>query len=132
MPVKQLLIVGESGSGKSVTSLSIMGLLDSKTARISGEIFLNGQNLLSLKEHQMRNLRGREMAMIFQEPMTSLNPVFTIGDQIAEALTCHGDIDAKTAKAETLRLLDKVRIPNAASRFSDYPQLSFPVACANA
>lgn len=114
-------IVGESGSGKSVTSLSIMGLLDSKTARISGEIFLNGQNLLSLKEHQMRNLRGREMAMIFQEPMTSLNPVFTIGRQITEALTCHGDIDAKTAKAETLRLLDKVRIPNAASRFSDYP-----------
>ncbi len=114
-------IVGESGSGKSVTSLSIMGLLDSKTARISGEIFLNGQNLLSLKEHQMRNLRGREMAMIFQEPMTSLNPVFTIGRQIAEALTCHGDIDAKAAKAETLRLLDKVRIPNAASRFSDYP-----------
>ncbi len=114
-------IVGESGSGKSVTSLSIMGLLDSKTARISGEIFLNGQNLLSLKEHQMRNLRGREMAMIFQEPMTSLNPVFTIGRQIAEALTCHGDIDARAAKAETLRLLDKVRIPNAASRFSDYP-----------
>lgn len=114
-------IVGESGSGKSVTSLSIMGLLNNKTARISGEIFLNGQDLLSLKEHQMRNLRGREMAMIFQEPMTSLNPVFTIGRQIAEALTCHGDIDAKTAKAETLRLLDKVRIPNAVSRFSDYP-----------
>ncbi|MCF7645560.1 ABC transporter ATP-binding protein [Bacillus subtilis] len=114
-------IVGESGSGKSVTSLSIMGLLDSKTARISGEILLNGQNLLSLKEHQMRNLRGREMAMIFQEPMTSLNPVFTIGRQIAEALTCHGEIDARAAKAETLRLLDKVRIPNAASRFSDYP-----------
>ncbi|MBX8827135.1 ABC transporter ATP-binding protein [Ochrobactrum sp. SFR4] len=114
-------IVGESGSGKSVTSLSIMGLLDSKTARISGEIFLNRQNLLSLKEHQMRNLRGREMAMIFQEPMTSLNPVFTIGRQIAEALTCHGNIDARAAKAETLRLLDKVRIPNAASRFSDYP-----------
>ncbi len=114
-------IVGESGSGKSVTSLSIMGLLDSKTARISGEIFLNGQNLLSLKEHQMRNLRGREMAIIFQEPMTSLNPVFTIGRQIAEALTCHGDIDARAAKAETLRLLDKVRIPNATSRFSDYP-----------
>ncbi|MGQ5720465.1 ABC transporter ATP-binding protein [Pseudochrobactrum asaccharolyticum] len=118
---KTVAIVGESGSGKSVTSLSIMGLLDSKTARISGEIFLNGQNLLSLKEHQMRNLRGREMAMIFQEPMTSLNPVFTIGRQIAEALTCHGDIDARAAKAETLRLLDKVRIPNAASRFSDYP-----------
>ncbi len=114
-------IVGESGSGKSVTSLSIMGLLDSQTTRISGEIFLNGQNLLSLKEHQIRNLRGREMAMIFQEPMTSLNPVFTIGRQIAEALTCHGNIDAKTAKAETLRLLDKVRIPNAASRFFDYP-----------
>ena len=114
-------IVGESGSGKSVTSLSIMGLLNSKTARISGEIFLNGQNLLSLKENQLRNLRGREMAMIFQEPMTSLNPVFTIGRQISEALTCHGDISAKAAKAETLRLLDKVRIPNAASRFSDYP-----------
>ena len=114
-------IVGESGSGKSVTSLSIMGLLNSRTARISGEIFLNGQNLLSLKENQLRNLRGREMAMIFQEPMTSLNPVFTIGRQISEALTCHGDISAKAAKAETLRLLDKVRIPNAASRFSDYP-----------
>ncbi|MGU3575064.1 ABC transporter ATP-binding protein [Brucellaceae bacterium C25G] len=114
-------IVGESGSGKSVTSLSIMGLLDRKNARITGEVDLNGQNLLSLNENQMRNLRGREMAMIFQEPMTSLNPVFTIGDQIAEALTCHGGMNTKTAKAETLHLLNKVRIPNAASRFSDYP-----------
>ncbi|GGA86447.1 ABC transporter permease [Brucella endophytica] len=114
-------IVGESGSGKSVTSLSIMRLLDPAHSRIAGEVRLGGRNLLTLSEREMRHVRGREVAMIFQEPMTSLNPVFTIGRQISEALTCHGGIDRAAARAETLRLLDKVRIPNAAARFDDYP-----------
>lgn len=120
-PAETVAIVGESGSGKSVTSLSIMRLLDKRSARITGDIHLNGQDLLSLNEKDMRGVRGRDIAMIFQEPMTSLNPVFTIGRQISEALTCHGQISAQEAKAETLRLLDRVRIPNAASRFNEYP-----------
>jgi peptide/nickel transport system ATP-binding protein len=114
-------IVGESGSGKSVTALSIMRLLDPAHSRIDGEVRLGGRDLLALSEREMRHVRGREVAMIFQEPMTSLNPVFTIGRQISEALTCHGGIDRATARAETLRLLDKVRIPNARARFDDYP-----------
>lgn len=114
-------IVGESGSGKSVTSLSIMRLLDPARSRISGEVHLGNRNLLALSEREMRRVRGRDVAMIFQEPMTSLNPVFTIGRQISEALTCHGGIDRATARSETLRLLDKVRIPNAAARYDDYP-----------
>src|SRR6202000_3357025 len=81
----------------------------------------NGRDILSLPEGEMRKVRGKDIAMIFQEPMTSLNPIFTIGRQISEALTCHGDISKAEAKAETIRLLEKVRIPNAASRFDEYP-----------
>ncbi len=120
-PGETVAIVGESGSGKSVTSLSIMRLLQSDSSRIEGKILLGGRNLLSLPEHEMRKVRGNDVSMIFQEPMTSLNPLFTIGNQISEALLCHRDMSAADAKAETIRLLEKVRIPSAASRFDEYP-----------
>lgn len=114
-------IVGESGSGKSVTSLSIMRLLAVESSRIEGQVMLNGRDLLSLREEEMRRVRGNDISMIFQEPMTSLNPIFSVGKQIAEALTVHTDITEAAAKAEAIRLLEKVRIPNAASRFDEYP-----------
>ncbi|MGE6740564.1 dipeptide ABC transporter ATP-binding protein [Allorhizobium pseudoryzae] len=114
-------IVGESGSGKSVTSLSVMRLLDPSMSRIEGRVRLAGRDLLTLPEREMRKVRGNEIAMIFQEPMTSLNPLFTIGDQISEALLCHGSMSFSEARAETIRLLEKVRIPSAASRFDEYP-----------
>ena len=121
MPGETVAIVGESGSGKSVTSLSVMRLLPKTSSRISGAIALNGRELLTLDEAEMRKVRGRDVAMIFQEPMTSLNPVFSIGRQISEALTCHSPMSAKAAQEETIRLLEKVRIPNAAQRLRDYP-----------
>ncbi|TCW00131.1 ABC transporter ATP-binding protein [Biostraticola tofi] len=114
-------VVGESGSGKSVTSLSVMRLLDPRASRIEGQIIINGQDILALPEKEMRRVRGNDVAMIFQEPMTSLNPVFTIGRQISEVLIRHKGLGKAQARAETLRLLEKVRIPNAASRFDEYP-----------
>ncbi|WP_310221356.1 ABC transporter ATP-binding protein [Neorhizobium sp. 2083] len=114
-------IVGESGSGKSVTSLSIMRLLAGESSRIEGQVMLNGRDLLSLREEEMRRVRGNDISMIFQEPMTSLNPIFSVGKQIAEALIVHTDITEAAAKAQAIRLLEKVRIPNAASRFDEYP-----------
>jgi peptide/nickel transport system ATP-binding protein len=120
-PRETVAIVGESGSGKSVTSLSIMRLLPKKTSRLEGQVFLEGRELVSLPEEEMRRVRGNQISMIFQEPMTSLNPIFPIGKQIAEALTVHKNISKAEAKAEVLRLLDKVRIPNAKGRFDEYP-----------
>ncbi|WP_454285985.1 ABC transporter ATP-binding protein [Rhizobium arsenicireducens] len=120
-PRETVAIVGESGSGKSVTSLSIMRLLPQNASRIEGSIKLNGRELLTLEAEEMRKVRGNEIAMIFQEPMTSLNPIFPIGKQIAEAITCHRDVSTSEAKAEVLHLLDKVRIPNAKNKFGDYP-----------
>ncbi len=120
-PRETVAIVGESGSGKSVTSLSIMRLLPKTTSRIEGKVMLGGRDLVSLPEEQMRQVRGNDISMIFQEPMTSLNPIFPIGKQIAEALTVHQNISAAEAKAEVLRLLEKVRIPNAKGRFDEYP-----------
>ena len=120
-PGETVAIVGESGSGKSVTSLSIMRLLQADTSRIDGCVMLDGRDILTLPETEMRKVRGNDVAMIFQEPMTSLNPLFTIGDQISEALLCHSAISKRDAKAETIRLLEKVRIPAAASRFDEYP-----------
>ncbi len=114
-------IVGESGSGKSVTSLSLMRLLAQGSSRIEGEVFLNGKNILALSEKEMRGVRGNDVAMIFQEPMTSLNPIFTIGRQISEVLIRHKGMTASEARTETVRLLEKVRIPNASSRFDEYP-----------
>jgi peptide/nickel transport system ATP-binding protein len=114
-------IVGESGSGKSVTSLSIMRLLAS-TARIeSGRIALLGRDLVGLPERQMQSIRGRDVSMIFQEPMTSLNPVFTVGAQIIEAIVLHQRVSKSEARARTIALLDEVGIPQAAERVDYYP-----------
>ena len=121
VPGETVAIVGESGSGKSVTALSVMRLLAKGASRIEGRVTLNGKDILALSDKAMQQVRGNDAAMIFQEPMTSLNPVFTIGRQISEALTCHGNIGPAEARAETTRLLEKVRIPNAAARFDDYP-----------
>ncbi len=124
-PGETVAIVGESGSGKSVTALSIMRLVSSANGRIQGRVALEGRDLLALSEEEMRKVRGNDVAMIFQEPMTSLNPVLTVGFQIAEALRYHRGLDAGAAKAEALRMLDKVRIPSAKSRFDNHPhQLS--------
>ena len=116
-----LAVVGESGSGKSVTALSIMQLTPPSNSRIEGSIKLGGRELLTLPTQDMRRIRGNEIAMIFQEPMTSLNPVLTVGFQIAEALILHRGLSRTEAEAETVRLLEKVRIPSAKSRFHDYP-----------
>jgi peptide/nickel transport system ATP-binding protein len=120
-PRETVAIVGESGSGKSVTALSIMRLLPEGASRIEGRILLDGRDVLPLSNAEMREVRGNDCAMIFQEPMTSLNPVFTIGRQISEALIVHRSHTKDQARAETVRLLDRVRIPNAASRFDEYP-----------
>jgi peptide/nickel transport system ATP-binding protein len=114
-------IVGESGSGKSVTALSIMRLVASSMSRIEGSVQLSGTELLTLPEHRMQAVRGNEIVMIFQEPMTSLNPVIPIGDQIAEVLIQHRSMSQSAAHAETIRLLDKVRIPEARARYKEYP-----------
>lgn len=116
-----LAIVGESGSGKSVTAMSIMRLLPEKTSRVSGSVKLGDRELLTLSEKDMQDVRGNQIAMIFQEPMTSLNPVMTVGRQIAEAMRRHRQIGPSEAKAETIRLLDRVRIPSSAKRFDEYP-----------
>ncbi|WP_159949539.1 ABC transporter ATP-binding protein [Rhizobium sp. 18065] len=120
-PRETVAIVGESGSGKSVTSLSIMRLLARDQARVEGRVLLNGRDILALPEKEMQAIRGNVAAMIFQEPMTSLNPIFTIGRQISEVLTRHKGLSKTDARTETVRMLDKVRIPNAANRFDDYP-----------
>lgn len=120
-PKETLAVVGESGSGKSVTALSIMRLTPPQSSKIEGSIKLNGKELLTLPDSEMRHIRGNEIAMIFQEPMTSLNPVLTIGFQIAEALILHRGLSRAEAEAETIRLLEKVRIPAAKSRFHEYP-----------
>ncbi|MBK5926426.1 ABC transporter ATP-binding protein [Rhodobaculum claviforme] len=121
-----LAVVGESGSGKSVTSLSVMGLLPARIGRIaSGSIRLDGRELTGLPERAMRRVRGDDIAMIFQEPMTSLTPVYTVGDQIAEAILTHRDIGRRAARARAIELLDQVGIPEPALRARAYPhQLS--------
>ena len=119
---RTLCLVGESGCGKSILSLAIMGLLPSPPARIrAGAIRLEGRDLLRLKEAELSALRGDRMAMIFQEPMTSLNPAFTIGDQIAEAVRRHRDVSAAEARRIALDKLRRVRIPAAESRLDAYP-----------
>jgi len=123
-PGEILGVVGESGSGKSVTALSIMRLIPAP-GRVAGRIDFAGQDLMALPEPRMREIRGRDIAMIFQEPMTSLNPVFTCGDQVMEALVHHRGLDRAGARAEALRLLKLVEIPSAERRLDDYPhQLS--------
>src|SRR6476469_9122301 len=115
-------IVGESGSGKSVTALSLMGLIPQPPGKISaGEVNFRGQNLLDLDEEEMRHIRGKEIAMIFQDPMTSLNPVLTINRQIGEALQLHLKMNKDQARKRTIELLKLVGIPSAATRLDDYP-----------
>ncbi|NIA67878.1 ABC transporter ATP-binding protein [Pelagibius litoralis] len=118
-------IVGESGSGKSVTSLAVMGLLGAQGKIDSGRIVLDGADLTALTHKEMRGVRGRDVAMIFQEPSTSLNPVLPVGFQIAEVLTEHFDTSAAEARKKAIALMDRVGIPAAGSRADDYPhQLS--------
>jgi oligopeptide/dipeptide ABC transporter ATP-binding protein len=118
-------LVGESGSGKSVTALSIMRLVQPPGRIAAGRIEFKGRDLLGLPEAGMRALRGAEIALIFQEPMTALNPVFTIGDQVGEALLVHRRASRREAKTRAVELLEAVRIPDAAGRARDYPhQLS--------
>ncbi len=121
-----LAIVGESGCGKSITALSLMRLIPSPPGRIvSGTVKLDGRELLTLPEEEMRRVRGNKMGMIFQEPMTSLNPVLTVGEQIAEAVRLHQDLSPKAARDKAVELLRLVRIPEPAQRAKDYPhQLS--------
>jgi oligopeptide/dipeptide ABC transporter ATP-binding protein len=118
---KTLALVGESGSGKSVTGLSIMRLVPPPGKTIGGEVLFEGRNLLDLGSEQMRKLRGRQIAMIFQDPMTSLNPVYTVGEQIAEAIRLHERLPRKPAFQRALEMLDRVRIPEPARRARDYP-----------
>ncbi|MFK4380912.1 ABC transporter ATP-binding protein [Bradyrhizobium sp. USDA 223] len=121
-PGDTLGIVGESGCGKSVTALSIMRLLPTKLARtIGGRIRFEGQDILALSEAEMRLIRGNRIAMIFQEPMTSLNPVLTVGDQIAEAIMIHQKVDRAGALARAAEMLRLVRISDAERRLNDYP-----------
>jgi oligopeptide/dipeptide ABC transporter ATP-binding protein len=118
-------LVGESGSGKSVTALSILRLVQPPGRISGGALHFNGRDLLTLSERDMQAVRGADIALVFQEPMTALNPVFTIGDQLAETLTVHGRATRRDAKARAVELLRAVRIPDAAARVGDYPhQLS--------
>ncbi|MGE5149414.1 MAG: ATP-binding cassette domain-containing protein, partial [Rhodospirillaceae bacterium] len=121
-----LAIVGESGCGKSMTALSLMRLIPDPPGRIvSGTVKLGGKDLLKLSEEEMRRVRGNEISMIFQEPMTSLNPVMTIGKQITEALILHRDLDKKAAWQRAIEMLDLVKIPEPQQRAKEYPhQLS--------
>ncbi|MBN8896596.1 MAG: ABC transporter ATP-binding protein, partial [Rhodospirillales bacterium] len=117
-----LALVGESGCGKSMTSLSIMGLVPKPAGRIGGgQIRLEGQDLVGLNEPTLERIRGNRVAMIFQEPMTSLNPVMTIGAQVAESLMIHKGLARREAERRALAVLDEVKIPSAARRLHDYP-----------
>ena len=114
-------IVGESGSGKSVTSLSIMGLLQYPGRVVDGEILLNGEDILTYSKDQMRRVRGKEIAMIFQDPMTSLNPVYTIGNQVMEMILEHEKMTKREARARAIEMLKLVGIPAAEKRIDSYP-----------
>ncbi len=118
---RTLGLVGESGCGKSVTALSIMGLVASPPGRVAGEILFEGADLLRLPPAAMRAVRGNRISMIFQEPMTSLNPAFTIGEQIVEGILRHRAIDRVSARRQAVDMLARVRMPSPAQRYDDYP-----------
>jgi oligopeptide/dipeptide ABC transporter ATP-binding protein len=120
-PGETLGIVGESGCGKSVTSLAILGLLPRAGRVVGGRAVLEGRDLVGLSDAELRRVRGKEIAMIFQDPMTSLNPVLTIGRQIREALETHFDMEKDAAERRAAELLDRVGIPSANARLRDYP-----------
>jgi len=120
-PGETLALVGESGSGKSVTALSILRLLP-QNARITGDIRFDGHDVLAMPDKEIRKLRGRGIAMVFQEPMTALNPVLTIGEQVAEAVRVHHpELSRREVRDRTIEALDAVALPRAAQRYSDYP-----------
>jgi peptide/nickel transport system ATP-binding protein len=114
-------VVGESGSGKSVSNLAIMGLLNRARAAIAGEVLFKGRDLLSLSPDELRHVRGKEIAMVFQDPFACLHPMYRVGAQIAEAVTAHDPVGKNRAWARAVELLDHVGIPNAKSRARDYP-----------
>ncbi len=118
---KILAIVGESGSGKSVASLSVMRLLQHPGRVVAGEIVYKGDNILNYSKAQMRGIRGNDISMIFQEPMTSLNPVFTVEDQLCESIRLHMDLDKKGARNRAIEMLHLVGIPSPEKRIKDYP-----------
>jgi oligopeptide/dipeptide ABC transporter ATP-binding protein len=118
---KTLGIVGESGSGKSVTALSIMGLLAQNARIVAGSVRFDGRELTQLSERELEDVRGRQIAMIFQDPMTSLNPTMTIGSQLTETMRRHLDMSAQEARSRAIELLEEVHIPNARQRLDDYP-----------
>ena len=120
-PGKVLGIVGESGSGKSVTAMTVMGLTQGVNARIEGEVNYKGTNLLDVSDRDMQAYRGKEIGMIFQDPMTSLNPVYRIGEQIVEAIRVHDPIDKRAARDRAIELLHQVGIPNPGARVDDFP-----------
>lgn len=114
-------IVGESGSGKSVTNLAALGLTGAENARIEGEILFKGRDLLKLSSHDLRRVRGKELAMVFQDPFACLHPFYKVGNQVVEAILCHEKMPKRQAKERAVELLDAVGIPQPAQRFSDYP-----------
>ena len=118
---KTMGIVGESGSGKSVTSQAILGLQKGTKARVTGEIWLDGEELISKTDEEMRPLRGNKVAMIFQDPLSSLHPFFRVGDQIVEAYRVHNDVSKDVARKRAIEMLDRVGIPNPDRRVDDYP-----------
>ena len=120
-PGETLGIVGESGSGKSVSSLTVMGLTDSKYAEISGEVLFQGVDLLKLPQDEMRNIRGSKISMIFQDPMTSLHPFYKVGDQISEAIRQHQNVSKKEAFGQAVEMLGKVNIPRPEERAKQFP-----------
>jgi peptide/nickel transport system ATP-binding protein len=121
MPGETLGVVGESGSGKSVTFLTVMGLVGTSQADVTGEILFRGQDLLKVTSDEMRALRGAEISMIFQDPLTSLHPMYRVGTQIAEAIRLHEDVSKKDAHARAVDMLDRVRIPRPKERAQQYP-----------
>jgi peptide/nickel transport system ATP-binding protein len=118
---RTLGLVGESGCGKSVTSLAIMGLLPPENSAVSGEVHFEGRDLLRIPVAELRDLRGARLAMIFQEPMTSLNPSYTIGNQIVEAIRRHQGLNAAEARARAVEMLRLVHVPSPGKRIDDYP-----------
>jgi len=122
---KTLAVVGESGSGKSVTSLAVMGLVDRKRAKVTGEVWLDGEELLAKSDNDVRKLRGSKMAMIFQDPMSSLHPFYRVGAQLTEAIKVHRKVSKTQARNEAIEMLARVGIPAPKRRVDDYPhQLS--------
>jgi len=120
-PREVLGIVGESGSGKSVTMMSVLRLINDPNMRVEGEVLYKGRDLMKLDKHQMQEVRGDEIAMIFQDPMTSLNPVYRVGEQIMEGILAHQDVDRHAARKRAIELLQQVGIPHPETRVDDFP-----------